>query len=200
LRNVIVERSAYAVVEQEYRQNHMEFTLPSPDRFDALCSVAGGVVPDRPTKNRVLENVVFSAVRQPPGSRAIVAEDTDYNVDCATEITGNDTAGFPIDIMFIASADNAITKTATIKDNIIQHMISREQHSASVGRTTVLLTGNHLKIGNLMLNYPDNIPTQGLWNEGQRVVFDKPDPNGAIGAICTETGVPGQWRKYSREP
>jgi hypothetical protein len=200
LSNVRIERSAYAVVGQEYRDNHIEFSITSPDPFDALYSSAGGSVPGTPTRNLVIGNVVTSTVGQPPGSRAIVVEDSDYNVDCRTEVSANQTSGFPVDIVYKAGADNGVPKTAIIDNNIIEHVIDREEAGKSVGKSTVLLNQNRRKADGRLLNYPDRIPTAGLWNAGQRVIFDQAEPDGSIGAICTQTGTPGEWRKFNREP
>jgi glycosyltransferase involved in cell wall biosynthesis len=95
--------------------------------------------------------------------------------------------------------ENRIEKTAVIENNFIQHSISRQEYKASVGKTTVFLTGNRQRVGDRLQNYPNLVPTTGLWNAGQRVSFDQQESDGAIGAICTQTGVPGQWRKLKRD-
>ena len=200
LRNVRIERSPYAVVGQEYRDNLLGFSIASPDAFDGLYSSAGGSVPGGSTRNLVIGNVVMSTVAQPPGSRGIVVEDSDYNVDCRSEVSGNQTSGFPTDIVYKASADNGVPKTATIDNNIIENAIVREEAGKSVGKSTVFLNQNRRKAGGRLLNYPGDIPTAGLWNAGQRVIFDQPEPDGSIGAVCTQTGTPGEWRKFKREP
>jgi hypothetical protein len=94
---------------------------------------------------------------------------------------------------------NPIEKTAVIENNLIQHSMSRQEYKASVGQTTVFLTGNRRRVGDSLQNYPNLVPTTGLWNAGQRVFFDRQEPDGAIGAICTQTGVPGQWRKLKQD-
>ena len=199
LQNVRIERSEYSVPTQEYIANRLSFTIASPEPFDALYSKAGGSLPGHHTKNVVVDNIVTSSTAQPPDSRAIVVEDSDFNQDSAVEVKANETAGFPADICYIAAAENRIEKTAVIENNFIQHSISRQEYKASVGKTTVFLTGNRQRVGDRLQNYPNLVPTTGLWNAGQRVSFDQQEPDGAIGAICTQTGVPGQWRKLKQD-
>jgi hypothetical protein len=37
-------------------------------------------------------------------------------------------------------------------------------------------------------------PTKGQWNRGKLLYNDTPDPNGALGWICTTSGTPGVWK------
>lgn len=52
-------------------------------------------------------------------------------------------------------------------------------------------------------NYPNAIPVastgnNAFWVKGTKIYFDEPDTDGYLGAICTEGGDPGTWRRFGK--
>ena len=52
-------------------------------------------------------------------------------------------------------------------------------------------------------NYPNAIPVastgnNAFWVKGTKIYFDEPDTDGYLGAICTENGNPGTWRRFGK--
>lgn len=105
---------------------------------------------ERRTINKVVGNTVASLASQPPGSRAIVVEDDDFNVDTSPQIDLNVTLGFAHDVYYRASSANTIAKTALIRNNVVQHPITRSEKKASKDKSAVIFYNNQNLNGRLL--------------------------------------------------
>ena len=124
-------------------------------------------------------------------------------------IKDNKITGFNTSISYAPTADNA-SNEGMLFIELINNLISGEIVNEGVNNYARIYYENNKKINesentyitsNSLSNYPNAIPTANdkyFWVKGTKIYFDEPDNDGYTGAICTEAGNPGTWRRFGK--
>lgn len=124
-------------------------------------------------------------------------------------IKDNKITGFNTSISYAPTADNASNESMLFIE-LINNLISGEIVNEGVNNHARIYYENNKKINesentyitsNSLSNYPNAIPTANdkyFWVKGTKIYFDEPDTDGYLGAICTEAGNPGTWRRFGK--
>ena len=124
-------------------------------------------------------------------------------------IKDNKITGFNTSISYAPTADNASNESMLFIE-LINNLISGEIVNEGVNNYARIYYENNKKINesentyitsNSLSNYPNAIPTANdkyFWVKGTKIYFDEPDTDGYLGAICTESGNPGTWRRFGK--
>lgn len=124
-------------------------------------------------------------------------------------IKDNKITGFNTSISYAPAADNASNESMLFIE-LINNLISGEIVNEGVNNYARIYYENNKRIresentyitSNSLSNYPNAIPTADdkyFWVKGTKIYFDEPDNDGYTGAICTEAGNPGTWRRFGK--
>ena len=124
-------------------------------------------------------------------------------------IKDNKITGFNTSIAYEPTANNASDGSMFFIE-LINNLISGEIVNEGVNNYARIYYENNKRIresGDTFItqtslsNYPNAIPTANdkyFWVKGTKIYFDEPDNDGYTGAICTEAGNPGTWRRFGK--
>ena len=124
-------------------------------------------------------------------------------------IKDNKITGFNTSIAYEPTANNASDGSMFFIE-LINNLISGEIVNEGVNNYARIYYENNKKINESenayitqtsLSNYPNAIPAANdkyFWVKGTKIYFDEPDNDGYTGAICTEAGNPGTWRRFGK--
>lgn len=137
----------------------------------------------------IQDNIIESYEKQPEGSAAISAVQSDNSSSSTNLISGNIIRGFDTDII---TNNNSIRVRHMfyISDNVTESGAFRNN-----GDGNVRYGGNYSASGKYTIG---EVPTSGYWQKGQIIYFNSPDMEGYAGAVCVQEGEPGVWKYFGK--
>lgn len=104
-----------------------------------------------------------------------------YKTEDGTQATG-------IQIIY---GDNVKMLSCRSYNNTVNYDVNRNTTNF-VSQLNPSFTKNNIR----SLMYSNTIPTGGIYNTGDIVLYDTPTASGYIGAVCVNGGAPGTWKEF----